>query len=109
MGDAETITDATGLTLAGPCATGTMGGMTADALTAPTWFIDADSPEVEAFVVTALAGVDTGPRSDTATAVALFRAVRDGIRYDPYEVSRDPADYRASAIAGSASNWCVPG
>jgi transglutaminase-like putative cysteine protease len=82
--------------------------MNADALTAPTWFIDTDSPEVEAFVVNALAGVDTDPPSDTATAVALFRAVRDGIRYDPYEVSRDPADYRASAIAGSASNWCVP-
>ncbi|MCB0981618.1 MAG: transglutaminase domain-containing protein, partial [Ilumatobacter sp.] len=43
-----------------------------------------------------------------AVAVALFNAVRDGIRYDPYRVSHDPADFRASAVAQSSSNWCVP-
>lgn len=82
--------------------------MNADVLTAPTWFIDSDSPEIAAFAAHALAGVDADRSSETATAVALFRAVRDGIRYDPYVVSRDPTDYRASTIAGSASNWCVP-
>ncbi len=86
--------------------------MTADALTAPTWFIDSESAEVEAFVAQALADVDSDSSSvsatETETAVALFVAVRDGFRYDPYGVSRDPGDYRASTIAQSSSNWCVP-
>jgi transglutaminase-like putative cysteine protease len=43
-----------------------------------------------------------------AVAERLFLAVRDGIRYDPYRVSRDPAAYRAGAIAQAKSNWCVP-
>lgn len=84
--------------------------MTADALTASTWFIDSDSAEVGAFVVAALADAEISlqPDTETATAVALFRAVRDGFRYDPYDISRDPDDYRASTIAQSSSNWCVP-
>jgi len=41
-------------------------------------------------------------------AERLFYAVRDGIRYDPYQVSRDPAAYRASTVAEGESNWCVP-
>ncbi len=40
--------------------------------------------------------------------MALFRRVRDGYRYDPYDTSRDPDDYRASAVVATASNWCVP-
>lgn len=72
----------------------------------PTWFIDADSPEVGSFVGSALA--DVSRTDEIAVAVTLFEAVRDGIRYDPYLISRDPDDYRASTIAGSTSNWCVP-
>ena len=78
--------------------------MTDPMLLEPTWFIDSDSPEVRSFVESALAGVS---RAD-AVAVALFEAVRDGLRYDPYLVSLEPDDYRASAIAGTSSNWCVP-
>lgn len=80
--------------------------MTRSSLTAATWFIDSDSAEVGAFVDRALAG--TSADEPTAAAVALFRAVRDGLRYDPYEISRDRTDYRASSIAGTDSNWCVP-
>lgn len=80
--------------------------MTDDALTAATWFIDADSAEVGGFVDRALEGAATD--SPTGVAVALFKAVRDGIRYDPYNIGRAPDDYRASAIAGTSSNWCVP-
>ncbi len=71
---------------------------------APTWFLDSDHPDVRAFAEEAV-GDAVDP---TERAVRLFHAVRDGIRYDPYETSRDPADYRASAIAHSSSNWCVP-
>ena len=80
--------------------------MTAAALSEATWFIDSDSEEVRSFVASALDGVADG--NELETAVALFETVRDRIRYDPYSVSRDPSDYRASAIAGTASNWCVP-
>ena len=84
--------------------------MATDALTAPTWFIDSESDAVEAFVAAALADAEVDLQTDTETvaAVALFRAVRDGFRYDPYDISRDPGDYRASTIATSSSNWCVP-
>jgi transglutaminase-like putative cysteine protease len=74
---------------------------------ATTWFIDHDHPDVAAFVRHAVGDTDaiTDP---TERAVRLFHAVRDGIRYDPYHTSLDPADYRASAIVRSTSNWCVP-
>jgi transglutaminase-like putative cysteine protease len=71
---------------------------------APTWFIDSDSDVVDEFAATTTAGA-TDQRT---TAVALFHAVRDGIRYDPYNTQSDPAAYRASTVAGSSSNWCVP-
>jgi transglutaminase-like putative cysteine protease len=71
---------------------------------APTWFIDSDSETVDAFAAKAASGA----ADQRATAVALFHAVRDGIRYDPYNTQSDPVSYRASTVAASASNWCVP-
>ena len=41
-------------------------------------------------------------------AVALFYAARDRIRYDPYQISGAPADYRASSVALAGHGWCVP-
>ncbi len=78
---------------------------------ATTWFIDHDHPDVAAFARDALrdtGGVTSGVTDPTERAIRLFHAVRDGIRYDPYHTSLDPADYRASAIVGTTSNWCVP-
>lgn len=80
--------------------------MTDASLTAATWFIDSDSDEIGGFVDRVLEG--TSAQDPTAVAVQLFQAVRDGIRYDPYEVSRDRSDYRASSIVNTESNWCVP-
>jgi transglutaminase-like putative cysteine protease len=77
-----------------------------DPHTQPTWFIDSRSDEVGRFVDNALAHARGD--DDEQVATALFVAVRDGIRYDPYDISHEPADYRASSIAGSTSNWCVP-
>ena len=34
--------------------------------------------------------------------------MRDGIRYDPYASSREPESFRASTVAASTANWCVP-
>ena len=70
----------------------------------PTYFIDSDDPEVERFAARAAGDAD----DPTEIAIRLFYAVRDGIRYDPYIASRDPAAYRASAIVRSARSWCVP-
>ncbi len=70
----------------------------------PTWFLDSDSPEVEAYATRAVGGA-TDP---TEQAVRLFHSVRDGIRYDPYISAHRPDSFRASTVAGSSSNWCVP-
>jgi len=71
---------------------------------AATWYLDSDSEPLRAWAARAADGAD-GP---VGIAERLFYAVRDGIRYDPYRVSRDPAAYRASTIATTGSNWCVP-
>jgi transglutaminase-like putative cysteine protease len=70
----------------------------------PTWYIDSDDPQVVAFATSAV-GDATSP---TDQAIRLFYAVRDGFRYDPYNVSYEPADFRASSVVASSSNWCVP-
>lgn len=74
------------------------------AWTEATWFVDSDSTEVAEFAEAAVAG----RRTSVDIAIALFHAVRDGIRYDPYLLSSDPSEYRASAVARSDANWCVP-
>ena len=71
---------------------------------APTWFIDSDADTVGDFAADAAAGA-TDP---TDTAIALFYAVRDGYRYDPYNTAHDPDAFRASTVVASTSNWCVP-
>ena len=69
----------------------------------PTEFIDSDSPVVRGFVER----VADGARDEHEIVARLFAAVRDDIRYDPYAVSADPADYRASVVLGSDSGFCV--
>lgn len=71
---------------------------------APTTFVDSDDPAVIAYAQAA-AG-DAEP--DVLKAARLFRTVRDGLRYDPYTVSNDPADYRASTIVKKDRGYCVP-
>ncbi len=71
---------------------------------APAEFVDGDHPDVRAWAER----VTEGCADDRERAVALFVAVRDGYRYDPYDTSRDPDDYRASAVLGTGRNWCVP-
>lgn len=71
---------------------------------APTWFIDSDSKAVADFADTA-AGDAADP---VEVARRLFYAVRDGIFYDPYATAAEPQAYRASAVAASDRNWCIP-
>ncbi len=69
-----------------------------------TWFIDADHPDVRAFARTAVADATT----DVERVSALFVAVRDHLRYDPYAVDLRPEAMRASAVLASDRSWCVP-
>ena len=67
-------------------------------------FVDSDHPDVVAFAEKATAGSTT----DREKAVALFYAVRDGIRYDPYTMCDDPDTYRASTVLRSGVSYCIP-
>jgi transglutaminase-like putative cysteine protease len=68
----------------------------------PTAMIDSDHPAVQAFVHTHAAGA-----SDRERAVALFYAVRDGFRYDPYRVDLSPEGMSASAVIAAGHGWCA--
>ena len=67
------------------------------AWTSPTWFIDSDDPAVVAF---AERRRRRRRRPDRDVAVRLFYAVRDGFRYDPYNVDHAPETFRASSVVG---------
>lgn len=67
-----------------------------------TWLVDSNHPVVIAFAHRHGAG-----SNDQARAVALYYAVRDGFRYDPYRVDLSPAGMRASAVLELGYGWCV--
>lgn len=67
-----------------------------------TALIDSDHPGVIAFAERHGTGAD-----DTARAVSLYYAVRDGFRYDPYRVDLSVEGMRASAVLTLGHGWCV--
>jgi transglutaminase-like putative cysteine protease len=68
-------------------------------------FVESDHPDVVAFAEEATDGATT----DREKAVALFYAVRDGIRYDPWAISsQDPETYRASTVVRDRVSFCIP-
>ena len=69
----------------------------------PTVLIDSDHPAVVAFASRHGRG-----RDDRERAVALYYAVRDGFRYDPYRIDLSPDGMKASAVIGQGHGWCVP-
>lgn len=76
--------------------------MTASPHLAPGAFIDSDHPEVAAFARSHAAGIDERER-----AVALYYAVRDGIRYSPFLDFQDVETYRASSVLARGVGFCV--
>jgi transglutaminase-like putative cysteine protease len=71
----------------------------------PGVFIDSDHPSVKAFAHSALKGAGIAP---VERAVALYYAVRDGLRYDPYSMDMEGANFTASHIATQTSAFCIP-
>lgn len=69
-----------------------------------TPLVDADHERVRAFAEEHASSGDT----DRERAVTLYYAVRDGIRYDPYELSATVEGMRASATLEKSRAWCVP-
>ena len=70
---------------------------------ASTTLLDSDHPAVVAFARQHAIG-----STDCERAVALHDAVRDGFRYDPYQVDLSPGGMRASSVIERGIGWCVP-
>lgn len=68
----------------------------------PTFYIDSDSPVVIDFAKTHAKGETAREK-----AIGLFRAVRDEIIYDPYNIRLVPEEYKASVIIGKRRGYCV--
>ena len=67
-----------------------------------TALIDSDHPAVKSF-----AQQHAGTGDERERAVALYLAVRDQIRYDPYRLDLSPAGMRASSVLQQGHGWCV--
>ena len=70
---------------------------------APARLIDSDHPAVLAY---AQAHAQGG--NDRERAVALYGAVRDGLRYDPYHCDLSEHGMKASSVIANGHGWCVP-
>lgn len=68
-----------------------------------TRFLDVDEPTLRAYVARAA----DAAQGEIETAARLFAAVRDDIRYDPYDVPTEPERYRASAVLAARRGYCV--
>jgi transglutaminase-like putative cysteine protease len=71
--------------------------------TDPADFIDSDHPAVEQFARSA-ASANAGDREK---ASLLYKAVRDGIRYNPYVNLRVSETFRASGVLAAGAGYCV--
>lgn len=72
---------------------------------AATSFIDCNSPEVAAFAEEVCGKNKEG--SEKERAIRLYYAVRDGIRYDPYDLQESQEALKASTVIRKGSGYCV--
>ncbi|HJP21556.1 MAG: transglutaminase family protein [Alphaproteobacteria bacterium] len=68
-----------------------------------TYFLDHDDPAISDFAAESTAGAD----GEIDRACRLFYAVRDGIRYDPYNVEITRPGLRASYCLKNGYGFCV--
>jgi len=69
----------------------------------PGRFVDSDHAAVVAF-----SRENSKGKTDREKAVSLYYAVRDRIRYNPFQNFTLDDTYRASACIEQGSHWCVP-
>ena len=67
-------------------------------------FIDCDSVDVQAFAQRETVGAHT----DRDKAIRLYYAVRDQIRYDPYQFHLTEGNFTASHTLQAGSSYCIP-
>ena len=72
-------------------------------LTAATQTIESTHPDIVNFVRLHAANAAT----DRDRAVKLFYGVRDGFRYDPYQIDLTIAGMKASTTLATRRGWCV--
>ncbi len=65
--------------------------------------VDSDHPAIIAFAREHARGAD-----DRERAVALYYAVRDGFRYDPYRIDLSVQGMKGSTVLATGYGWCVP-
>jgi transglutaminase-like putative cysteine protease len=80
----------------------TTGTLVNTPATSPGTYVDSDHPAVIAFARHHATGA-----TDAERAVALFYAVRDGFRYDPYRLDLTPQGMKASTVLATSHGWCV--
>jgi transglutaminase-like putative cysteine protease len=69
----------------------------------PSRFIDSDAANIREFARVAAMGA----RDEVGRVIALYRAVRESVLYDPYVDVSNPAFYRASEILALGRGFCV--
>lgn len=69
----------------------------------PTRYIDSDSSAVSDFA----RSVVNDHQTDLEKGIALYYAVRDGIRYSPYCITLDPDTYSGAYVLDSKVGYCV--
>lgn len=73
------------------------------AFLSPASYIDSDDPAIAAFAASNTAGAD----NDLDRALALYRAIRDDIVYDPYHLPGDTEAFRASRVLSDGRGFCI--
>lgn len=68
-----------------------------------TEYLDYDNPAVQEFAERAVKGATTVREK----AVALYYAVRDEVRYDPYCIRLEPEQFKASWCLENGSGFCI--
>ena len=71
-------------------------------LLCPTPFIDSAHPDIVSFAKAHAPG-----GSEREQAVALYLAVRDQVRYDPYRIDLSDHGMTASTVLAQGFGWCV--
>lgn len=70
---------------------------------APSYFINSDHPTILFFVDKITCGLTT----EKEKAIALYEAVRDGVYYDPYDITLKPEAFQAHKVIEKQSGFCI--